>query len=48
MLNCAGHLFELTVNYAAVTRIPRLLDVMCRYADLIARINSGCVTGSST
>ena len=36
-LYCAGHLMEGAVAYAAATGKRRLLDVMCRYADLIAR-----------
>ena len=36
-LYCAGHLIEGAVAYAAATGKRRLLDVMCRYADLIAR-----------
>ena len=37
-LYCAGHLMEGAVAYAAATGKRRLLDAMCRYADLIARI----------
>jgi uncharacterized protein len=36
-LYCAGHLMEGAVAYAAATGRRRLLDVMCRYADLIVR-----------
>jgi DUF1680 family protein len=36
-LYCAGHLMEGAVAYAAATGKRRLLDAMCRYADLIAR-----------
>ena len=36
-LYCAGHLMEGAVAYAAATGKRQLLDVMCRYADLIAR-----------
>jgi DUF1680 family protein len=36
-LYCAGHLIEGAVAYAAATGKRALLDVMCRYADLIAR-----------
>ncbi len=36
-LYCAGHLMEGAVAYAAATGKRRLLDVMCRYADRIAR-----------
>jgi uncharacterized protein len=36
-LYCAGHLMEGAVAYAAATGKRRLLEVMCRYADLIAR-----------
>jgi DUF1680 family protein len=36
-LYCAGHLIEGAVAYAAATGKRRLLDVMCRYADLVAR-----------
>jgi DUF1680 family protein len=37
-LYCAGHLMEGAVAYAAATGKRALLDVMCRYADLIARL----------
>ena len=36
-LYCAGHLMEGAVAYAAATGKRGLLDVMCRYADLISR-----------
>ncbi len=36
-LYCAGHLMEGAVAYAAATGKRRLVEVMCRYADLIAR-----------
>ncbi len=36
-LYCAGHLIEGAVAYVAATGKRRLLDVMCRYADRIAR-----------
>jgi DUF1680 family protein len=37
-LYCAGHLMEGAVAYAAATGKRALLDVMCRYADLIAHL----------
>lgn len=37
-LYCAGHLIEAAVAHAEATGSRRFLDVMCRYADHIARI----------
>lgn len=37
-LYCAGHLIEAAVAYAQATGKTKLLDCMCRYADLIDRV----------
>ena len=37
-LYCAGHLMEAAVAYHAATGKRTLLEVMCRYADLIAQV----------
>ncbi len=36
-LYCAGHLIEGAIAYAAATGKRQLLDVLCRYADLLVR-----------
>ncbi|THF76392.1 glycoside hydrolase family 127 protein [Cohnella fermenti] len=37
-LYCAGHLFEAAVAYAEATGKRKLLDIACRFADLIDRL----------